>query len=154
MPVIDKGNFKDAYEGAIVLEPKTNLYLDMPVACVDYASLYPSSIISENLSHDTKVWSQIYDMHANLLRIEPEDGNAQFDNLPGIQYVDIQYDTYEYRKSETQNDFQKLKLALKFAALCKMSQNAERVSCPPFSKNCLLPANLREKQFSQPPTIS
>ena len=49
MPLISKGNPFDAYEGAIVLEPKTGLYLDNPVACVDYSSLYPSSIISENI---------------------------------------------------------------------------------------------------------
>jgi len=33
------------FEGAIVLEPKTGIYLDDPIAVVDYASLYPSSII-------------------------------------------------------------------------------------------------------------
>ena len=38
------------YEGAIVLEPKKQMYLDDPVACVDYSSLYPSCIISENIS--------------------------------------------------------------------------------------------------------
>ena len=61
MPLISKGNPFDAYEGAIVLEPKTGLYLDNPVACVDYSSLYPSSIISENISHDSKVWTKEID---------------------------------------------------------------------------------------------
>ena len=59
MPLISKGDSEDVYEGAIVLEPKCNLYLDDPVACVDYSSLYPSSIISENISHDSKVWTKI-----------------------------------------------------------------------------------------------
>jgi DNA polymerase elongation subunit (family B) len=45
MPVVEKGSMDDGYEGAIVLEPKCSLYLDNPVACVDYASLYPSSMI-------------------------------------------------------------------------------------------------------------
>ena len=62
MPVIDKGSQYEAYEGAIVLSPKCDLYLDNPVACVDYASLYPSSMISENLSHDSKVWTKEYDL--------------------------------------------------------------------------------------------
>jgi len=48
MPVLEKPLFDDGYEGAIVLDPKCNLYLDNPVACVDYSSLYPSSMISEN----------------------------------------------------------------------------------------------------------
>ena len=37
MPLISIGNVSDLYEGAIVLEPKTGLYLDNPVACVDYS---------------------------------------------------------------------------------------------------------------------
>ena len=62
MPVLEKPLFDDGYEGAIVLEPKCDLYLDNPVACVDYSSLYPSSMISENLSHDSKVWTKEYNL--------------------------------------------------------------------------------------------
>ena len=39
MPVIDKLDTDDGYEGAIVLDPKCDLYLEEPVACVDYLSL-------------------------------------------------------------------------------------------------------------------
>jgi hypothetical protein len=46
MPVIEKLLNDDGYEGATVLEPKCNLYLETPVACLDYSSLYPSSMIS------------------------------------------------------------------------------------------------------------
>ena len=67
MPVIEKGGLDEGYEGAIVLEPKCDLYLDNPVACNDYASLYPSSMISENLSHDSKVWTREYDLAGNLI---------------------------------------------------------------------------------------
>jgi len=103
MPVIEKGNMDEGYEGAIVLEPKCDLYLDNPVACVDYASLYPSSMISENLSHDSKVWTQEFDLQGNLIKEIGEkdvDGNFIYDNLPGYEYVNITYDTYKYvRKS-------------------------------------------------------
>ena len=51
------------YEGAIVLPPKCSMYMDNPVACVDYSSLYPSSMISQNYSHDSKVWTKEYDLH-------------------------------------------------------------------------------------------
>ena len=49
---------KDKYEmkgdeGAIVVEPTPGIYLDDPVAVLDYASLYPSSIIEKNISHET-----------------------------------------------------------------------------------------------------
>jgi DNA polymerase elongation subunit (family B) len=99
MPVIDKGSQYEAYEGAIVLSPKCDLYLDNPVACVDYASLYPSSMISENLSHDSKVWTKEYDLDGNLIEIvgeQDKDGNFVYDNLPDYEYVDKTYDTYRY----------------------------------------------------------
>ena len=43
----------DGFEGAIVLEPTPGIYLDDPVSVLDYASLYPSSIIEKNFSHET-----------------------------------------------------------------------------------------------------
>ena len=103
LPVIDKGNSDEGYEGAIVLDPKSGLYLDKPVACVDYSSLYPSSMISENISHDSKVWTREFDLEGNLLcetGTKNSKGEYIYDNLPEYAYVDIEYDTYSYiRKS-------------------------------------------------------
>ena len=100
MPTIEKGSFDDGYEGAFVLEPKKNIYLDdKPVPCNDFASLYPSSIISENLSHDTKVLTKEYDLSGNLVSETGEknaDGTFKYDNLPGYTYVDISTDTFRY----------------------------------------------------------
>ena len=99
MPVLEKPLFDDGYEGAIVLDPKCNLYLDNPVACVDYSSLYPSSMISENLSHDSKVWTKEYDLNGNKIRETGEKdskGNFKYDNLPGYEYVDVEYDTFKW----------------------------------------------------------
>lgn len=101
MPVIDKGTSDDAYEGAIVLDPKCDLYLEDPVACVDFSSLYPSSMMSENISHDSKVWTKEYDLAGNLVEEtgeKNEAGEFVYDNLPGYKYVDITYDTYKWRK--------------------------------------------------------
>jgi DNA polymerase elongation subunit (family B) len=66
------------YEGAIVLEPQPGIYLDDYVTVLDYSSLYPSSMISENLSHDTYVMEEKYD------------------NIPGYDYKDITHDVYEW----------------------------------------------------------
>tara|TARA_Y100000389_G_scaffold39423_1_gene33844 strand:- start:3537 stop:7310 length:3774 start_codon:yes stop_codon:yes gene_type:complete len=99
MPLIEKSLDDEGYEGAIVLPPKCDLYLDKPVACVDYSSLYPSSIISENLSHDSKVWTKEYDLDGNLLKTwgETDDaGNYIYDNLPEFEYVDVTYDTFKW----------------------------------------------------------
>lgn len=92
MPVLQKK--KDGgYEGAIVLPPKCDLYLEEPVACNDYSSLYPSSMISENLSHDSKVWTKEYDLSGKLIRML---GDEKYDNLPEYEYVDVAHDTYDW----------------------------------------------------------
>jgi DNA polymerase elongation subunit (family B) len=67
MPDLQKSYDADGYEG-VVLPPKCAMYMDNPVACVDYASLYPSSMISQNYSHDSKVWSKEYDLDGKLIK--------------------------------------------------------------------------------------
>ena len=64
---------EDSYEGAIVLDPEIGIY-EEPISVLDFASLYPSSMISENISHDSIVLDEKYD------------------NLPGIEYLNIKYD--------------------------------------------------------------
>jgi DNA polymerase elongation subunit (family B) len=99
MPVIERSFGNESYEGAICLPPKCNLYLDNPVACLDYSSLYPSSMISENLSHDSKVWTKEFDLVGQLVRetgIKDPSGNYIFDNMNGYEYVDVTYDTYKW----------------------------------------------------------
>lgn len=105
MPDLEKSGANDGYEGAIVLPPKCNMYMDNPVACVDYASLYPSSMISQNYSHDSKVWTKEYDLEGNLVEETGEKNNKGefiYDNLPDYGYIDIEFDTYKYtRKTPT-----------------------------------------------------
>lgn len=74
---VPAGEEEEGYEGAIVLPPQQGIYLDRPVNVWDYASLYPSSMISENLSHDMIVL------------------DAKYDNLPGVEYLTVSYDVYE-----------------------------------------------------------
>jgi DNA polymerase elongation subunit (family B) len=105
MPDLEKPKVAEGYEGAIVLPPKCSMYMDNPVACVDYSSLYPSSMISQNYSHDSKVWSKEYDLEGNLIRVVGErnkSGEFIYDNLPGYHYINIEFDTYQYiRKNPT-----------------------------------------------------
>ena len=99
MPDLEKSGGGDGYEGAIVLPPKCSMYMDNPVACVDYSSLYPSSMISQNLSHDSKVWTREYDLRGKLLHETGEkdkNGNYIYDNLPGYEYINLEFDTYKY----------------------------------------------------------
>ena len=126
MPVIEKGSMDDGYEGAIVLEPKCDLYLDNPVACVDYASLYPSSMISENLSHDSKVWTKEYDLAGNLIEEygdkDDKTGEFIYDNLPGFEYVNVTYDTYRYIRKTPSSAAEKVKSGTK---ICRFAQPGE-----------------------------
>jgi DNA polymerase elongation subunit (family B) len=102
MPVIEKSLSDDGYEGATVLEPKCNLYLETPVACLDYSSLYPSSMISENISHDSKVLTKEYDLSGAIIEEtgekDPTTGDYIYDKLPGYEYVDITYNTYKWQR--------------------------------------------------------
>ena len=137
MPVIEKGGLDDGYEGAIVLDPKCDLYLDNPVACVDYASLYPSCMISENLSHDSKVWSKEYDLAGNLIEEtgeKDESGNFIYDNLPDYEYVDIEYDTYRYIRKHPAAAAEKVKSGTK---KCRFAQF-------PDGKRAIMPSILEE----------
>ena len=124
IPVIEKGDADEGYEGAIVLPPKCDLYLDNPIACNDYASLYPSSMISENLSHDSKVWTREYDLAGNLIEEYGEkdtDGSGKFiyDNLPDYEYVDVTYDTYRYYRKNPKAAAEKIKCGYK---ICRFAQ--------------------------------
>ena len=79
---------KEGYEGAIVLPPKPGIYLDSPVSVLDYSSLYPSSMISENLSHDSFIRDP---------GLQGEEGARRLKKL-GIPFKDIEYDNYMYVK--------------------------------------------------------
>jgi len=134
MPDIEKTAFDDGYEGAIVLPPKCAMYIDNPVACLDYSSLYPSNMISQNLSHDSKVWTKEYDNNGTLIRSSHPRGN-KYDNLPHYHYVDVEFDTFKYiRKTPDAKTFQKVKSGKK---VCRWAQF-------PDGKKGILPSILEE----------
>jgi DNA polymerase elongation subunit (family B) len=137
IPVIEKGDADEGYEGAIVLPPKCDLYLDNPVACNDYASLYPSSMISENLSHDSKVWTKEFDLAGNLIEewgYKDSNGNYIYDNLPEYEYVDVQYDTYRYFRKHPKAAAEKIRCGYK---ICRFAQFAD-------GESAIMPAILKK----------
>jgi DNA polymerase elongation subunit (family B) len=80
-------NETDGYEGAIVLPPKTGIYIDDPIIIFDYSSLYPSSMIAENLSHDTIIIDK-----AKYLN---EDGTLIDDKNGELYLSKVSYDNKE-----------------------------------------------------------
>jgi len=77
LPQADEEN--QGYEGAIVLTPQIGIHFE-PTVTLDFNSLYPSSMISENLSHCSFV-----------------ERGGKYDNLPEYEYVDITYDEFEWK---------------------------------------------------------
>jgi len=73
-------------------------------------------MISENISHDSKVWTKEYDMQGNLIA---ETGGKTYDNLPDYEYVDIQYDTYKWMRHRVGGREIKTKVGTK---ICRFAQ--------------------------------
>jgi len=140
MPVVNKQKTGGGYEGAHVFTPKTGIYLEEPVACVDYSSLYPSSIISENLSHDSKVWTKEYDLSNNLIKEtgeKSENGDYSYDNLYdlGYKYIDVKYDTYKYMRPTPKAAEKKVIIGYK---ICRFAQFPDK------DGKAIMPAILEE----------
>jgi len=84
-----------SYEGAIVLAPKIGMYLDQPIAVLDFNSLYPSNMIAFNLSPDTLVYVKTYDSKGRKISQEGVD------SVDGFRIDEIKYDTYDDLKNPT-----------------------------------------------------
>ncbi|ORZ39935.1 DNA polymerase delta catalytic subunit [Catenaria anguillulae PL171] len=54
------GGDEEGYEGATVIEPERGYY-DVPIATLDFASLYPSIMMAHNLCYTTLVQRQVID---------------------------------------------------------------------------------------------
>lgn len=107
----------ETYEGAIVLDPKPGFYTT-PVGVADFASLYPSTIISENISHDTLVWVKDYNDAGELIAFQW--GSDAYDNVPGVRYTDIEYDNM----IDDPEDMRKMKRKIKAGTrVCRYAQD-------------------------------
>ena len=82
---------EDSYEGAIVLTPTPGFYTD-PVGVCDFSSLYPSTIISENISHDSLVWAKDYDLEGKLVCVSYGAVDDERWAPTGTQWTDIEFD--------------------------------------------------------------
>jgi DNA polymerase elongation subunit (family B) len=130
MPVVERPWNDGGYEGAICLPPKRGLHQE-PVAVVDFASLYPSSMISENISHDSKCTTKEYNLRGELVR---STGDAQYDDLEGYSYVDIEYDRYEWVRTGGSTKKVKVKVGTK---ICRFAQF-------PGNKKAIMPSIAQE----------
>ena len=134
MPDLEHKLNDDGYEGAIVLPPKCAMYGENPVACNDYSSLYPSIAKGWNLSPNSKVWTKLYNLKGELVRINDIQITEQnrkhlqttilkYDNLPEYEYIETEFDHFEtvqrYTASGNLGRKEKVKCGLK---VCRWAQ--------------------------------
>ena len=93
------GAVEDSYEGAIVLNPEPGFYSDSPIGVCDFASLYPSTIVSENISHDSLLWIKDFKYDGTL--ISHNWGSELYDNCEGYAYTDIEFDVWRPDPNDT-----------------------------------------------------
>jgi DNA polymerase elongation subunit (family B) len=106
---------QDSYEGAIVLLPKPGVYANVGVC--DFASLYPSTIESENISHDSLVWVKDYDNNGKASGIAW--GSEEYDELEGWRYTDITFDILKPDPMDTRKHPKKIKMGVR---VCRYAQ--------------------------------
>ena len=118
----------DSYEGAIVLVPEPGFYTT-PVGVCDFSSLYPSTIISENISHDSLVWAKDYDMEGRLICVSYGSVDDERYAPKGTQWTDIEFDILRPDPEDMRKQPVKIKVGVRH---CRYAQPAggEKSSLP------------------------
>ncbi len=76
----------ESYEGALVLKPLADIYTEDPITVLDFSSLYPSEMITSDLSHD-RICEDPYWLG--------DSGIKHLKQL-GLSYLDRSYDIFEW----------------------------------------------------------
>ena len=118
----------EGYEGAVVLVPEPNFYKS-PVGVCDFASLYPSTIISENISYDMLVWVKDFDLEGNLIGESRGDTipDAEAAATPGTTWTDIEFDILGVKEGDVRKNPVKVKIG---SRVCRYAQPPEKGSLP------------------------
>uniref|UniRef100_A0A6C0L854 DNA-directed DNA polymerase n=1 Tax=viral metagenome TaxID=1070528 RepID=A0A6C0L854_9ZZZZ len=110
----------EGYEGAVVLVPEPNFYTS-PVGVCDFASLYPSTIISENISYDMLVWVKDIGLDG-VTRVSYGSVEDEKNAPPGTRWTDIEFDIL----SAKEDDFRKHPVKERVGVrVCRFAQPAE-----------------------------
>jgi DNA polymerase elongation subunit (family B) len=140
IPVLDEAEDEGKYEGAIVLNPIKGIHYDV-VAVADFNSLYPSCMISENLSHNSYVGSVIVnrgdptDFYGKCMGDTIYEKNLVNGLYQGWTYVDIVYDLY--RAVPVGPGRKKTKNVVTGHKICRFAQ-------PPDGKKDIIPSILMD----------
>ena len=117
LPVPSQSGATDTYEGAIVLDPEPGFYSISPIGVCDFASLYPSTIVSENISHDSLLW--IKDFKDDGTLISHNWGSELYDECNGYAYTDIEFDIIRPDPDDARKNPKKIKCGRR---ICRFAQ--------------------------------
>ena len=118
----DEEPVEDSYEGAIVLDPIPGFYSESPIGVCDFASLYPSTIISEDISHDSLVWVKDFDMDGKLVAI-PFGSVLHEKYAPsGTRFTDIDFDIWRPDPNDKRVNPEKIKVGTR---VCRYAQKPD-----------------------------
>lgn len=112
-----KGTAEDSYEGAIVLDPEPGFYSTSPIGVCDFASLYPSTIVSENISHDSLLWVKDFKDDGTL--ISHNWGSEVYADCEGYAFTDIEFDIWRPDPADTRKHPKKIKCGRR---ICRYAQ--------------------------------
>lgn len=113
----EKPVVEDSYEGAIVLDPIPGFYKESPIGVCDFASLYPSTIDSENISHDMLVWVRDFTDDGTL--IENVWGSDEYADCEGYCYLDIEFDLLRPDPQDKRKNPEKIRCGTR---ICRYAQ--------------------------------
>ena len=126
VPTAEEVAAQDSYEGAIVLTPKAGFYFKSPIGVADFASLYPSTIISENISYDTLAWVKNYAIDAGgkptTFVYEYGSEEAEQSGVKGEAWTDIEFDVWGVKEGDARKVPEKVKRGLR---ICRYAQAAK-----------------------------
>jgi len=113
---------QDSYEGAIVLDPTPGFYTKSPIGVCDFASLYPSTIESENISYDSLLWTKDYDQEGNEIKTSSYGDVDKYQKLGeamGCRWIDISFDIWKPDPNDTRKNPKKIKVGIR---VCRYAQ--------------------------------
>jgi len=124
-----EGGQEESYEGAIVLDPIPGFYFDSPIGVADFASLYPSTIISENISYDTLVWVKRYSLDGKFLGYDFGEEVAEADGTTAetqsVRWTDIQFDIWGADPEDKRKHPAKIKTGLRICRFAQLPGNVK-----------------------------
>jgi DNA polymerase elongation subunit (family B) len=147
---------KDSYEGAIVLDPTPGFYTRSPIGVCDFASLYPSTIESENISYDSLLWAKDYALDGKEIKTAwtfegDESKIAKYQKAGeamGCRWVDISFDIWKPDPEDTRKTPKKIKTGIR---VCRYAQypvtaQGQRKSALPNIVHALLAARAAKRK--------